>query len=180
MRSRRGLTPTIETIVNSTCSTRKHPPVNITISTGMSAAQHLCLVACGVFFLTGLLTGAWKYACIATRDKAEAPYYVSIAHRAALMYTFAALVLWVFAGLSKWDDTVNFWAAFFPLLYFALAIATYILHGFLEDTDNQFRRPHRLGRGELPGQWIGAFMVSLAVAEIGGFVVLFAGYLATI
>lgn len=154
--------------------------MNITISTGMNTAQHLCLVSCGVFFLAGLLTGAWKYACIATRKNAEAPYYVSIAHRAALMYTFAALVLWVFAGLSAWDDRVDFWAAFFPLLYFALAIATYILHGFLEDTDNQFRRPHRLGGGELSATLISGFMISLAVAEIGGFAVLFAGYLASL
>lgn len=146
----------------------------------MSPAQHLCLTACGIFFMTGLLTGAWKYYWIARTEEAEAPYYVSIAHRTSLMYSFAALVLFVFSGMSKWSDAVNFLAALFPLVFFALSIAIYIVHGFLRDTDNQLKKPHKLGSATLPALPIAVFMWALAIAEIGGFAVLFAGYLLNI
>lgn len=143
----------------------------------MSAAQHLSLTACGIFFITGLLTGAWKYYWIANTEEAEAPYYVSIAHRTSLMYTFAAMVIYLFASLSKWSDGVNFVAALLPLVFFALSIASYILHGILRDTDNQFRKPHRLGEGTVPALPITIFMLAMVVAEVGGFSVLFLGYL---
>ena len=138
-------------------------------------AVRLCIVAAGVFFLTALLTGAWKYFEIARSPQAVAPVYVDIAHRAALMYSFAALLLAVFAGLSAWSDTVDLVAAALPLAFFALAIGGYVLHGLLRDTDNQFLQPHRLGRGQLHPAAISGFMWLLMAAEIGGFVVLFAG-----
>ena len=50
-----------------------------------------------------------------------------------------------------------------------------MLHGWLADTDNQLRKPHRLGRGTLPGGLMAVFMWALIVGEIGGFLVLFYG-----
>ncbi|MDI1302772.1 MAG: hypothetical protein PSX71_12775 [bacterium] len=141
----------------------------------ITAAVALAILASGVFFLTGLLTGVWKYLAIMRSDKAEAPYYVSIAHRTSLMYAFAAQLLAVFAGLSVWAPVVNFWATLFPLVFFAAAIFTYVVHGLLNDTDNQMARPHKLGSATLPGFLIQVFMWALIIAEIGGFVVLFAG-----
>jgi hypothetical protein len=140
-------------------------------------AVELCVVASGIFFLTGLLTGAWKYVHMMRSPTATAPVYVDIAHRAALLYSFASLLLAVFAGLSVWSDTVNLWAAGLTLAYFAGAIGTYVVHGVLRDTDNQLLRPHRLGRGTVHPASVAAFMVSLMAAEIGGFLVLFAGTL---
>jgi hypothetical protein len=141
------------------------------------AAVQLCLVAAGAFFLTGLLTGAWKYAHIARSADASAPVYVDIAHRTSLLYSFAALLLAQFAALSAWSLTVNLWAAAVPLAFFAAAIGSYVLHGLLRDTDNQFRAPHRLGRLPLPRGGLHGFMWLLMLGEIGGFVVLFAGVL---
>ena len=143
-------------------------------------AVQLCIVSAGVFFLTGLLTGAWKYWHIARSPDAKSPVYVDIAHRAALMYSFASLLLAVFAGLSVWPDTVNLIAAALPLAFFALAIGGYIIHGILRDTDNQFLKPHRVGAMSLPPALITGFMWALMTAEIGGFVVLFAGFLKTL
>jgi hypothetical protein len=140
-------------------------------------AVELCVVASGLFFLTGLLTGAWKYFHIMRSPTATAPVYVDIAHRAALLYSFASLLLAVFAGLSVWSDTVNLWAAGLTLAYFAAAIGTYVVHGVLRDTDNQLLRPHRLGRGTVHPANVAVFMGSLMAAEIGGFLVLFAGTL---
>lgn len=145
--------------------------------TTLSAAAQLALVAAGVFFLSGLLTGVWKYAHIAQRADAQAPAYVDIAHRASLMYAFAALLLAQFAQLSTWPAAVNLWSTALPLAFFALAIGGYVLHGMLGDTDNQFRRPHRMGALPLPRHGLAVFMVLLVLAEIGGFVVLFAGVL---
>jgi hypothetical protein len=143
----------------------------------ISAATALALAASGVFFLAGLLTGIWKYLAMARSEKAEAPYYVNIAHRSSLLYAFAALLLAVFAGLSVWSPVVNWWATFFPVLFFGAAISTYALHGLLRDTDNQLARPHRLGPLTLPGVLLHGFMGALIVAEVGGFLVLFAGLL---
>ena len=137
----------------------------------------LCIVSSGVFFLTGLLTGAWKYFHIERSPTATAPLYVDIAHRAALLYSFAALVVAVFAGLSVWSSTVDLVAAALPLAFFAFAILTYVVHGALRDTDNQFLKPHRLGRGNVHPAAVVASMWVLMAAEIGGFAVLFAGTL---
>ena len=63
-----------------------------------------------------------------------------------------------------------------PLLFFALAISMYVLHGILRDTDNQLRSPHKLGAFTLPGVMLHGFMFLLAVAEIGGFAVLLWGF----
>jgi len=140
----------------------------------------LALVAAGSFFLAGLLTGVWKYLHIATRAEAQAPVYVDIAHRAALMYSFAALLLAVFAVLSAWSSTVDLWAVALPLSFFGAAIVGYVVHGLLRDTDNQFRRPQTIGPVALPRHGLLLFMIALALAEIGGFVVLFAGVLRTL
>lgn len=143
----------------------------------LTAAAKLALVAAGAFFLAGLLTGVWKYAHIAGRSDARAPAYVDIAHRTSLLYAFAALLLAQFAQLSAWSAVVNLWATALPLAFFASAIAGYVLHGWLDDTDNQFARPQRIGRIALPRHALLAFMVALTLAEIGGFAVLFAGLL---
>lgn len=149
--------------------------MNADVLTAPEPAVVLAVLAAGVFFLAGLLTGVWKYVAMMRSDKAEAPYYVNIAHRTSLLYAFAALLLAVFADLSAWSDRVNFWATLFPLVFFAAAIFTYVLHGLLRDTDNQLARPHRLGPLTLPGIMIQGFMWALIAGELGGFLVLFAG-----
>lgn len=143
-------------------------------------ADQLCLLAAGVFFLSGLLTGWWKYRCMATSPEATAPVYVDIAHRTSLMYSFSAILLREFVPYSPLGPTGTLLAVGAPLLFFALAIQTYILHGILRDTDNQLRSPHRLGRGTIPGVLLHGFMLALAVAEIGGFAVLLYGFLISV
>jgi hypothetical protein len=143
-------------------------------------ASRLCLVAAGVFFSSGLLTGVWKYFHIARSPNAQAPAYVDIAHRTSLLYSFAAILLAHFAALSAWSDRANLIAAAVPLAFFAAAIGGYILHGALQDTDNQFRRPHKIGPVALPRGGLHAFMWLLLLGEIGGFAVLFAGFLKTL
>jgi hypothetical protein len=143
-------------------------------------AEVFCLLAAGVFFSSGLLTGVWKYRAMMASADAQAPVYVDIAHRTSLMYAFAAILLREFVPYSPLSPTGTLWAVAVPILYFASAIAMYILHGILRDTDNQLRRPHVLGKGSVPGFLITFYMVGLIVGEIGGFAILFYGLLISV
>ena len=140
-------------------------------------AANLCLLAAGAYFLTGMLTGVWKYRCMATDPEARTPVYVDIAHRTALLYSFAAILLREFVPYSPLSPAGTVWAVGLPLLFFGSANFMYIVHGILRDTDNQLRKPHRLGSATLPGALITTYMWLLIAGEIGGFAVLFAGFL---
>ena len=125
------------------------------------------LLAAGLIFLWALLLGIWKYRQMATSPEALAHPYVDVAHRAALLYSFATLMLAAFVELSDWSTAVNLIAAFAAIFFFVAAIAIYCLHGYRRDTDNQLREP-------VAGTH--AFMWALIAGEVGGFVVLLAGF----
>lgn len=132
-------------------------------------AARLAVSASGIYFMVGLVTGMWKYLAMRNNLRFEAPVYVSIAHRAALMYAFAALLLAVFASLSAFSNTVNMIGVIPPLLFFALAQIHYIQLGIANNTDNSMR--------DAPNRNM-EFMVlnALTVAEIGGFAILLTGF----
>jgi amino acid transporter len=138
-----------------------------------------CLASAGVFFLAGLVSGAWKYACIARSPEAKAPFYVDTAHRASLLYAFACALLGAFVNRSAWSDAVNLSACATLIAYFAISVLGYIVHGALRDTDNQLQRPHRLGRRTVPAVAMTAFMLSLIAVEVSAFGLIFAGWLAS-
>ncbi len=145
--------------------------------TPLSPAALVAIFAAGVFFLVGLLAGVWKYLQIRASAEARAHVYVDTAHRAALLYAFAALLLGVFATLSAFPSWVNIAATAAPLAFFAFAITNYIIHGALQDTNNTFKQPHRLGKGTVAKSTVTTVMIALVIGEIGGFVVLFIGFL---
>ena len=140
-------------------------------------ALSFCLAGAGGFFLLGLLCGAWKYLHIRRGPEMRAPLYVDLAHRSALMYAFANVLLARFVDHSHWSDRANLAAAIVLQVFFAASVLGYVVHGALRDTDNQFRRPHRLGAATIPDAAMTAFMIALIGAEIAAFSVLFAGYL---
>ena len=125
------------------------------------------LAAAGLIFLWALVLGIWKYRQMATSPDALAHPYVDIAHRAALLYSFATLLVAVFVELSGFSTAVNLIAAGVLVLFFVGAIVGYVYHGLRRDTDNQFRDPVRGTHG---------YMVALIVGEIGAFAVLLAGF----
>lgn len=126
------------------------------------------LLASALMFLWALLLGVMKFRQMDASEEGLAHPYTDIAHRAALLYSFALLLIATFVELSGWGVLVNLLAAGALALYFYAAVAGYMVHGWKRDTDNQFRRP---GRG------LEAFMTTLIVAEIGGWLVLIAGFL---
>lgn len=125
------------------------------------------LLLAGLTFLWALALGVWKYRQMATSEQHVAHPYVDIAHRAALMYSFATLLLAVFVELSGWATAVNLAAMLVVVAFFFAAIASYTVHGLLRDTDNQFVHPVRGTH---------AFMIALIVGEVGGTAVLVAGF----
>ena len=143
----------------------------------METAEKLALFTAGIFFLNALVTGTWKYAQIRSSPDATAHPYVDVAHRASLLYSFAALLLARFVELSPYSAGVEIAAVAMPLSFFAAAIVSYMVHGALRDTDNQLREPHVLGAGTVAPGAMTAWMIALIVAEIGGFLVLFWGFL---
>lgn len=128
----------------------------------------ITLLITGFIFLSALLLGVWKYHGI--RVDGAAHIYVDIAHRAALMYSFAGIVLAVFTELSAWPTIVNLTADLVVLAFFVGAIASYVLHGLRRDTTNQFD-------GQIPAG-LRLSMYGLIAGEIGGFGVLFSGFVA--
>jgi len=143
----------------------------------MEPSATLGLGASGGLFLVGLVTGVWKYAQMWASEDASAHYYVNTAHRASLLYSFAALILYQFALVSQYPQWLELLGVGVTLFFFVFAIGTYVAHGLLQDTDNQFRTPHVLGRLELPPGVVHGSMLLLIVGEIGGFGILFAGFL---
>jgi hypothetical protein len=134
----------------------------------LHTATKAVLLADAVMFLLAQLLGVWKYRQIVTSESHAAHIYVDIAHRVALFYSFALLLVATFVQFSGWSAVVNLLAAGAMTLYFYASVAGYAIHGWREDTDNQFRKP-------MPG--LHAYMLTLIVAEIGGWLVLSAGFL---
>src|SRR5690625_328960 len=134
----------------------------------LGADTAVTLTAAGLIFLLALVLGVWKYRQMASSPSHLAHPYVDIAHRAALLYSFATLLLAVFVALSAWPTWVNLTAAMVVVFFFLAAIVSYIVHGALRDTTNQF---------EHPTVGLHAGMVLLIAGEIGGFTVLLAGFI---
>jgi preprotein translocase subunit SecG len=125
------------------------------------------LLAAGLIFLLALVLGVWKYRQIMTADDHRAHPYVDIAHRAALLYSFATLLLAVFVEFSAWPAWVNLTAAMVVVFFFVGAILSYVYHGARRDTVNQFENPDR---------GVAVSMALLILGEIGGFAAILAGF----
>ncbi|MDT5347369.1 MAG: hypothetical protein QOH91_656 [Mycobacterium sp.] len=128
----------------------------------------ITLLMAGLIFLLALGLGVWKYRQIMVTEEHRAHVYVDIAHRAALLYSFATLLVAVFVELSAWPVWVNLTAAIVVVFFFVGAIVGYIVHGLRRDTENQFDPPVHGTR---------TFMALLILGEMGGFAVVFAGFI---
>ena len=127
----------------------------------------MVLLGAGAMFLAALVLGVWKYRQMARSDDHLAHPYVDTAHRAALLYSFATLLVATFVELSGWSESVDLICAG---VFFAGAVAGYAYHGWRRDTDNQFRDPSPSAAA------VHAYMVALIIGEIAAFSVLLAGF----
>jgi hypothetical protein len=121
----------------------------------------------GIFLLIGMITGVWKYWEIRQSKNSRAHYYVDIAHRASLLYAPACLILAVLAMFTVLSENISCFLVSGNILFFLSSVISYIFHGLLKDTTNQFRTPHKMAQFILPNYLMTMFMLSLIVVEIG-------------
>jgi hypothetical protein len=131
----------------------------------LTIATQWAIVFSGIFLWVGMLTGVWKYYQIRHTERARAHYYVDIAHRSSLLYAAASLILAALSHFTVLSHLVALLCVLANLFFFTFAILSYILHGLLQDTTNQFKQPHQLGRWSLPNWMMTFAMVGLIVAE---------------
>jgi hypothetical protein len=136
----------------------------------MALSVKIALLASGLFLLSGMLTGIWKYAKIMSSSEHRAPVYVDIAHRASFFYSFASLVIAKLIEFSPFSQTPQTVIVAVPLLYFLLTVIGYIREGFLDRTDNMFAERNFVT------VW---FMYGLIAGEIGGFLLILGGFVYT-
>ena len=136
----------------------------------LTPAIKLSLLASGLFLLTGMLTGIMKYRRTMQSPDHRAPVYIDIAHRASLLYSFAALVIAKLLEYSPYSERVQIIATAFPLAFFAITIVGYFVFGMLNTTQNVFERRNFITT------W---YMYALIAGEIGGFAVILWGFIST-
>ncbi len=136
----------------------------------MNLAVKIALLASGLFLLSGMLTGVWKYAKIMSSPEHRAPVYVDIAHRASFFYSFASLVIAKLTEFSPFLLNLQILIVGFPLAYFALTVIGYIKEGFLNRTENMF------AERTFVTTW---FMYGLIAGEIGGLLLILGGFIYT-
>ncbi|ATZ67238.1 hypothetical protein GPS63_07535 [Acinetobacter haemolyticus] len=138
-------------------------------------ATQIAILFSGLFLWIGMLTGVWKYYQIRQTEQARAHYYVDIAHRSSLLYAAASLILAVLSHFTILAESVVLFCVLANLFFFAMSILTYIIHGLLKDTNNQFKRPHQLGRLTLPTWSMTTMMLALIIVELGATGILLLG-----
>ena len=100
---------------------------------------------------------------------------MDIAHRSSLLYAPATLIIAVMAYCSSWSEFVNLSCVLVNLFFFSFAILSYVLHGLLKDTTNQFQQPHQRGKYKLKACLMRSAMIALVLGEIVSTTILLVG-----
>ena len=136
----------------------------------MTLATKISLLASGIFLLSAMLIGIAKYRQMLVRETHQANAYVDVAHRAALLYSFAALVIAELVKYSPFGENLQLLTVAAPLVYFALTIVQYVKLGWLGREETQFADRNFVT------VWV---MYSLIAGEIGSIALLVAGFVYT-
>lgn len=136
----------------------------------MNLAVKLTLAASGLFLLVGMIGGILKYHGIMTSPNHRAPPYIDVAHRASLLYSFAALVMAALLYFSPYSLPVQLVITGVPLFFFAAAIAQYFRLGLAGEATNQFRERN------FNTTW---GMLFLIIGELGGVGAIVWGFITT-
>ena len=136
----------------------------------MNPAIKITLAASGIFLFVGMIGGVLKYHGIMTSQDHRAHPYIDTAHRAALLYSFAALVMAELLKYSPYSDRVQLAITCVPLFFFALAIGQYFKLGLERRVTNQFRQRN------FSTTW---GMLLLMIGEVGGVGAIVWGFVST-
>ena len=136
----------------------------------MNLAVKATLAASGIFLLVGMVGGILKYREIMTSPNHRAHPYIDIAHRASLLYSFAALVMAALLTFSPYSDNVQLLITGVPLFFFAVAIGQYYRLGLAGKVTNQFKERN------FNTTW---GMLLLIIGELGGVGAIVWGFIST-
>ena len=96
------MSPTVVQVLQSWRDAREY--ADPTVGRVLPVDVKIIVLSAGLIFLLALVLGVWKYRQVLISPEHRAHPYVDIAHRAALLYSFAALLVAVFVQLSVWPD----------------------------------------------------------------------------
>ena len=111
------MSPTVVQVVESCRPAREYADQRF--GSALRIDVRITLLAAGLIFLLARVLGVWKYRQIMASEDHRAHPYVDIAHRAALLYSFATLLV---VGFSAWPAWVNLTAAMLVVFFFVGAI----------------------------------------------------------
>lgn len=137
----------------------------------MNISVKISLTAAGFYLLAGMIIGVIKYRKTMQSAEHRAPVYIDIAHRAAFLYSFAALVMAKLLEENAFAEMLLLPATIIVLIFFSLTILGYLMTGLRNQTENVFRERNFMTT------W---FMYALIATEIGGFFTIFCGFLTKI
>lgn len=126
------------------------------------------LICSGILFLAALLSGIWKYVDTMKSPDHTVHRYIDTTHYASLFYAFASLLTAKLAELSVWSATWNHIGVGLLVFYFIITILRYAQLGYTKSTTNQFGQRNFL---TTTGMYL------LIAGELGGFLILFSGFL---
>lgn len=121
----------------------------------------------GLFLLIGMLTGVWKYALIMKSENHKAPIYVDIAHRNALLFSFACVVIAKLMEFSPFSPAIQMIITVIPLFYFSLTTINQIKEGAAGRNETIFKERN------FSTTW---FTYGLIVGEVGSVLLMIAGF----
>jgi hypothetical protein len=136
----------------------------------MAIEIKILLLFAGLFLLSGMITGIWKYKRLLSSPEQNAPVYIDITHHSSFFYSFACLVIAKLIEYSPFSPGVRFVIAALPLVYFSATIIIYGAEGFLSQSES-----HVSGSGFVT-KW---FMNGLVAAQIVSLILILYGFIYT-
>ncbi len=130
-------------------------------------AVKIAILFAGLYLLIGMLTGVWKYAAIMKSENHKSSMYIDIAHRNALLFSFACLVIAKLMEFSPFSLVVQLVITLIPLFYFSLTTINQIKEGFSGRTETIFKERN------FSTTW---FMYGLIAGEIGSISLMVIGF----
>ena len=130
-------------------------------------AVKISILFAGLYLLIGMLTGVWKYAAIMKSENHKSSMYIDIAHRNALLFSFACLVIAKLMEFSPFSLVVQLVITLIPLFYFSLTTINQIKEGFSGRTETIFKERN------FSTTW---FMYGLIAGEIGSISLMVIGF----
>jgi hypothetical protein len=130
----------------------------------------LSILFAGLFLLIGMITGVWKYATIMKSENAKSSMYVDIAHRNALLFSFACIVIAKLMEFSPFSPAMQMVITAIPLFYFSLTTINQIKEGFAGRTETIFKERN------FSTTW---FTYGLVIGEVGSISLMIIGFIYT-